>query len=115
MFNYCISNENDQVMKFYSVLEGAAGSLHKDFSHTASDLNNSYDVKTKTIDQVCEDEDIIPDFVKIDVEGHEYIVLEQLFMSSFSGVILVLVWLKKFMFLILFLYLFVILKLQIVN
>tara|TARA_B100001250_G_C19764064_1_gene773848 strand:+ start:223 stop:1068 length:846 start_codon:yes stop_codon:yes gene_type:complete len=76
IFNYCISNENNKILKFYSVLEGAAGSLHKDFSHTASDLNNSYDVKTKTIDQVCEDEDIIPDFVKIDVEGHESQVLE---------------------------------------
>ena len=76
IFNYCISNENNKILKFYSVLEGAAGSLHKDFSHTASDLNNSYDVKTKTIDQVCEDEDITPDFVKIDVEGHECQVLE---------------------------------------
>ena len=76
MFNYCISNENDQVMKFYSVLEGAAGSVYEDFSKTASDLRSSYDVKTKTLDKVCEDENIIPDFVKIDVEGHEFQVLE---------------------------------------
>lgn len=76
IFNYCISNENDQVMKFYSVLEGAAGSVYEDFSKTASDLRSSYNVKTKTIDAVCEDENIIPDFVKIDVEGHEFQVLE---------------------------------------
>lgn len=76
IFNYCISNENDKVMKFYSVLEGAAGSLYEDFSKTASDLRSSYDVRTKTIDKVCEDENIIPDFVKIDVEGHEHQVLE---------------------------------------
>ena len=76
MFNYCISNENDQIMKFYSVLEGAAGSVYEDFSKTASDLRSSYDVKTKTLDKVCEDENIIPDFVKIDVEGHEFQVLE---------------------------------------
>jgi hypothetical protein len=63
-------------MKFYSVLEGAAGSLYEDFSKTASDLRSSYDVRTKTIDKVCEDENIIPDFVKIDVEGHEHQVLE---------------------------------------
>ena len=76
IFNYCISNENDQVMKFYSVLEGASGSIYADFSKTASDLRSSYNVKTKTIDTVCEDENIIPDFVKIDVEGHEFQVLE---------------------------------------
>lgn len=76
IFNYCISNENDKVMKFYSVLEGAAGSLYEDFSKTASDFRSSYDVRTKTIDKVCEDENIIPDFVKIDVEGHEHQVLE---------------------------------------
>tara|TARA_B100002051_G_C16711139_1_gene626746 strand:+ start:811 stop:1650 length:840 start_codon:yes stop_codon:yes gene_type:complete len=76
IFNYCISNKNNKIVKFYSVLEGAAGSVHKDFSSTANDLNNSYNVKTKTIDKICEDENVIPDFVKIDVEGHESQVLE---------------------------------------
>tara|TARA_Y100001958_G_C21245385_1_gene575053 strand:- start:481 stop:1320 length:840 start_codon:yes stop_codon:yes gene_type:complete len=76
IFNYCVSNKNNEIVKFYSVLEGAAGSLHKDFSSTANDLNNSYYVKTKTIDKICGDENVIPDFVKIDVEGHEFHVLE---------------------------------------
>ena len=76
IFNYCISNENNKILKFYSVLEGAAGSLHRDFSHTANDLNNFYNVKTKTIDKICENENVTPDFIKIDVEGHEYQVLE---------------------------------------
>ena len=76
IFNYCISNKNNKIVKFYSVLEGAAGSIHKDFSSTANNLNNSYNVKTKTIDKICENENVIPDFVKIDVEGHEFQVLE---------------------------------------
>ena len=76
IFNYCISDKDDKVLKFYSVLEGAAGSLHKDFSSTASNLENYYNVKTKTIDKICRDENVIPDFVKIDVEGHEHQVLE---------------------------------------
>ena len=85
IFNYCISNENDQLMKFYSVLEGAAGSIYQDFSKTASDLKSSYNVKTKTIDTVCEDENIIPDFVKIDVEGHELQVLEGAYKTALKG------------------------------
>lgn len=85
IFNYCISNENDQIMKFYSVLEGAAGSVYEDFSKTASDLRSSYDVKTKTIDKVCEDENIIPDFVKIDVEGYEFQVLEGASKTALNG------------------------------
>jgi len=85
IFNYCISNKNDQVMKFYSVLEGAAGSIYQDFSKTASDLKSSYNVKTKTIDTVCEDENIIPDFVKIDVEGHELQVLEGAYKTALKG------------------------------
>ena len=85
IFNYCISNKNDQVMKFYSVLEGAAGSIYEDFSKTASDLKSSYNVKTKTIDTVCEDENIIPDFVKIDVEGHEFQVLEGAYKTALKG------------------------------
>tara|TARA_B110000444_G_scaffold38409_1_gene34043 strand:- start:1180 stop:2019 length:840 start_codon:yes stop_codon:yes gene_type:complete len=85
IFNYCISNQNNQIMKFYSVLEGAAGSLYKDFSKTAGDLKSSYDVKTKTIDKICEDENIIPDFVKIDVEGHEFQVLEGASKTALNG------------------------------
>ena len=72
-------------MKFYSVLEGAAGSIYEDFSKTASDLKSSYNVKTKTIDTVCEDENIIPDFVKIDVEGHEFQVLEGAYKTALKG------------------------------
>ena len=85
IFNYCISNKDNNIVKFYSVLEGAAGSIHKDFSHTASDLNNSYDVKTKTIDKICEDENVIPDFVKIDVEGHEFQVLDGATKTALHG------------------------------
>tara|TARA_B100000029_G_scaffold14811_2_gene15294 strand:- start:121 stop:969 length:849 start_codon:yes stop_codon:yes gene_type:complete len=85
IFNYCISNKNNNTEKFYSVLEGAAGSLHKDFSSTANDLNTSYDVKTKTIDKICEDENVIPDFVKIDVEGHESQVLEGAKKTALNG------------------------------
>ena len=85
IFNYCISNKNNNIVKFYSVLEGAAGSIHRDFSHTASDLNNSYDVKTKTIDKICENEKVIPDFVKIDVEGHEFQVLDGATKTALNG------------------------------
>ncbi len=85
IFNYCISNENNKILEFYSVLEGAAGSLYEDYSSTAKDLNNSYDVKTKTIDKICADENVIPDFVKIDVEGHEFQVLEGSKRTALNG------------------------------
>ena len=85
IFNYCISNENNKILKFYSVLEGAAGSLHRDFSHTANDLNSSYDVRTKTIDKICEDENVIPNLIKVDVEGHEYQVLEGSTKTALKG------------------------------
>ena len=85
IFNYCISNENNKILKFYSVLEGAAGSLHRDFSHTANDLNSFYDVRTITIDKICEDENVIPDLIKVDVEGHEYQVLEGSTKTALKG------------------------------
>ena len=48
--------------------------LHQKFQHIKSDIN-LIKVKTDTLDNICFQNNFLPNFVKIDVEGAEYDVL----------------------------------------
>lgn len=60
---------------FYTVLWGAAGSMYRTHAVTASKRNLHFKVPTSTVDLLCKKFGY-PDFVKIDVEGAEILVLE---------------------------------------
>ena len=75
LYNRCVSGIHGEQMEFHTVLAGAAGSLHPSFARTANNLKESYKVESVTIDEIVKCEKVIPDVVKLDVEGHEYQVL----------------------------------------
>jgi len=71
-----ISDAIDQSIEFYTQDTGAAGSKYKGFAKTAAKLDTHYTVKTLTVDFLSQHYQIIPELVKIDVEGAEKEVLE---------------------------------------
>jgi len=48
--------------------------LHQNFQHINADIR-SIKVKTDTLDNICFQNNFLPNFIKIDVEGAEYDVL----------------------------------------
>ncbi len=73
--NTFVSDMDNESVKFYTVGSGAAGSMYKSHAKTASKMNSFLDVRTCTIDSLILEYNIIPDLVKIDVEGAEAKVL----------------------------------------
>ena len=69
------SDEEGQEVTFYTVGAGAAGSMYSTHAQTAARMHSSISVPTITIDALVEDYQMIPDLVKIDVEGAETKVL----------------------------------------
>lgn len=69
--NAFISDHSDNELNFYTTGSGAAGSKFKSFAKTAKKLNSHFKVKTKSIDSLLKLTGIVPDLVKIDVEGAE--------------------------------------------
>lgn len=63
-------------VKFYTVGTGEAGSMYESHAHTASLTKSYYYVKTETIDSIIKSTGIIPDLIKIDVEGAENLALK---------------------------------------
>lgn len=70
-----VSDKNDEELDFYTVGHGAAGSMFKSHAETASFLGMSYKVQTVTLDSLVQYFKSVPDFIKIDVEGAEFFVL----------------------------------------
>jgi FkbM family methyltransferase len=70
------SDKPKEKKEFYTVGAGAAGSMYSDYARTASKLHSRYMVPTVTLDDLSKEYGIIPDLVKIDVEGAELLVLE---------------------------------------
>lgn len=52
--------------------------MYESHAHTASLTKSYYYVKTETIDSIIKSTGIIPDLIKIDVDGYELNVLEGL-------------------------------------
>lgn len=75
MFIGFVSDKPDENITFYTVGSGAAGSMFKTHAKTAGKSNNSVLVETTTIDILMKQYNMIPDFIKIDVEGAESFVL----------------------------------------
>ena len=71
-----VGNTIDDQIKFYTVGSGAAGSMYPSHAKTASATNAFIDVKTFTLDYLYMYYKIIPDLVKIDVEGAETLVMQ---------------------------------------
>lgn len=63
-------------VKFWTVGTGAAGSIHESHAATAAKANSFIEVPTITIDTLCDELNLTPELVKIDVEGAEYEVLQ---------------------------------------
>lgn len=70
-----VSDQNDAELEFYTIGFGAAGSMYKTHAETAAATGSSYKVQTTTIDFLTDHFQWIPDFIKIDVEGAEFFVL----------------------------------------
>lgn len=70
-----ISDKSNQEVKFFTVGSGEAGSMFANHAETAASLNSFYYVKTITIDEIMNETKIIPDLIKIDVEGAENLAL----------------------------------------
>lgn len=62
-------------VKFFTVDVGAAGSMFSSHAKTASSLNSWFWVSTTTLDELSSRLNLVPDLVKIDVEGAEHLVL----------------------------------------
>lgn len=74
--NSFVSDKEKNKIKFYTVGTGAAGSMFASHAKTAAKLNQWFYVDTTTVDSLVDNYHLIPDLVKIDVEGAEYLVLE---------------------------------------
>lgn len=66
-----ISSECDKSVDFYTQDSGAAGSIYKGFAKTAAKSDSHYTVKTLTIDYLSEYYNLVPDLIKLDIEGSE--------------------------------------------
>ena len=77
LFNIAISNKNG-TQYFYEHTEGAgpSSSLEKHNDLIESGLTKKIKVKTQTLDKICEDLHIIPNFIKIDAEGHDLEIIK---------------------------------------
>lgn len=74
--NAFVSANPGEKVKFYSIGYGAAGSMYASHAQTASTLDSYYMVNTTTVDELSKKLGMVPDFVKIDVEGAESLVLQ---------------------------------------
>lgn len=70
-----VGDINGDSVKFYTVGVGSAGSVFASHAETARLINNFYYVETITMDYLVAYYKVIPDLVKIDVEGAEVMVL----------------------------------------
>ena len=71
-----IGDSDSEKVKFYTVGSGAAGSMYASHAETALAVNSFYEVEKMTIDTLVKKVGYVPDLIKIDVEGAEYLVLK---------------------------------------
>jgi FkbM family methyltransferase len=71
-----ISDKDNHKIKFYTVGSGQSGSMYASHAETASAINSHYFVNQLTIDTLVNQTQLIPDLIKIDVEGAESLALK---------------------------------------
>lgn len=71
-----VSDKSNQVVKFYTLGAGAAGSMHASHAESAASVGAFKEVSTVTLDFLYAYYNLKPDLVKIDVEGAETLVME---------------------------------------
>jgi len=71
-----IGDVDGEEVKFYTVGTGEAGSMYANHAQTAAAVNSFYYVKKITIDTIIKQTGIIPNLIKIDVEGAENLALK---------------------------------------
>ncbi len=70
-----VGDRPGEEVEFYTVGAGAAGSIYAGHAKTAAALGSRSKVPTTTIDRLTADR-WAPEFIKVDVEGAEHMVLE---------------------------------------
>jgi FkbM family methyltransferase len=70
-----LGKNDDENIEFWTLGAGAAGSAYKSHAHSAAKSGTYIQVPSQKLDTLCKNLNIIPDFIKIDVEGAEYDVL----------------------------------------
>lgn len=70
-----VSDSNGERVKLFTLGTGAAGSIFSSFADSARKLNSWYWAYTETVDSLVASQGIVPDLIKIDVEGAESKVL----------------------------------------
>jgi FkbM family methyltransferase len=71
-----VSAGSGDTARLWTVGSGAAGSVYASHAATASRGGHSIDVPTATLDEVSDAYGVVPELVKVDVEGAESQVLE---------------------------------------
>lgn len=71
-----VSDKLNEMVKFYTIGAGAAGSMHSSHAESAAAVNSFKNVTTVTLDYLYSYYGLRPDLVKIDVEGAETLVME---------------------------------------
>ena len=69
------SDSGGSTARLWTVGSGAAGSMYSTHAKTAARAGKSIEVPTVTLDELASAYSLLPDFVKIDVEGAEGLVL----------------------------------------
>lgn len=70
-----VSDKLNDVVKFYTIGTGSAGSMYSSHAESAGAVNSYQNVTTVTLDFLYSYYDLKPDLVKIDVEGAETLVM----------------------------------------
>lgn len=70
-----VGNESSKMAKLWTVGVGSAGSMYPGHARTASRNGQFIEVTTITIDDLCNQYEVVPDLIKIDIEGAEHLAL----------------------------------------
>lgn len=75
-FSAFVSDKSNEMVKFYTLGVGSAGSMFASHAESAAAVNSYKNVSTVTLDYLYSYYGLRPDLVKIDVEGAETLVME---------------------------------------